>query len=964
MAIIYSYPQAKPKASDLLIGTVTYDGTETFPTEGNPTRTFSVQNIVDLAASYELSTTQSGTNATLRLTNDLGSLSVVNLVKGNGITLSSNGSNAITITNSGVVSVNPVDTNYIDTSASVSSGVLTISSGLSATGSATSSSYLRGDNTWSIPVTKITGSNSTFISVGPSSTSTGSVIITANLSASGTPSASNFLRGDNVWAVPSGGGTVTSVNSGTGISVDNTDPANPIINNTGVTKIVAGNDIEITPIDGTGTVTINSISQGGVTSIIAGDNITLDPLDGLGDVTITAADTVYTAGSDIDITNQVITNTAPDQIVSITGTGAVNVTGSYPSFSIDVPSPEAGVITKDSFVSSGSTDYTLSQIPISSEYIEVFISGVYQEDSTYTISGDVVSLSTAPDNGDTIEIVTFNLGYGAGGGGGTGVTSLAAGNGISLSGATGGITVTNSLPDQVVSLTGQGSTTITGTYPSFNISSVNTTYTAGTGLDLIGTEFSNTSPDQIVTLTNGTGITTSGTYPDFTITNSAPDQTVVLNGTGGTTVTGTYPNFTIDSPTDSLISSIVGGTGISIDNTDPTNPIVNNIAPDQIVNINAGDNVTVTGSYPSYTISASGGGTSGIVASESLTTGIVPRITGSNSIGNSNIQDNESVTGIQSNLYIEADGEIFTVQGLNASSLYVGVFAGNVTNSASAGYNVSLGNESSQSLTIGSRNTAVGYQSLKSNSSGNNNVAVGTEALEACSQGNSNTAVGSKAAAALIGTSTGNTSIGASSMLNSTASLYNTSVGSNSMVNTTGRDNVAVGYNSLNSNTTGAYNTVIGSNAGAGVSTGSGNVIIGGYTSAGSIPAFNVTGESNRISIGSTQITNAYVNVGWTIVSDERDKTNFSEVPHGLDFVSKLKPVSYQLRESRDSENAVGNIKYGFKAQDILVLEGDNPVIIDNENEDKLRYNESNLIAVLVKSIQELEERIKTLETK
>lgn len=39
----------------------------------------------------------------------------------------------------------------------------------------------------------------------------------SNLSATGTPSASNFLRGDNTWAA-AGAGTVTSITAGTGLS--------------------------------------------------------------------------------------------------------------------------------------------------------------------------------------------------------------------------------------------------------------------------------------------------------------------------------------------------------------------------------------------------------------------------------------------------------------------------------------------------------------------------------------------------------------------------------------------------------------------------------------------------------------------------------------------------------------------------------------------------------------------------
>jgi hypothetical protein len=59
--------------------------------------------------------------------------------------------------------------------------------------------------------------------------------------------------------------------------------------------------------------------------------------------------------------------------------------------------------------------------------------------------------------------------------------TLTDGTGISVTEATGGaITVTNTAPDQTVSLTQGGATTITGTYPNFTISSVNTTYSLAT----------------------------------------------------------------------------------------------------------------------------------------------------------------------------------------------------------------------------------------------------------------------------------------------------------------------------------------------------------------------------------------------------------------------------------------------------------------------------------------------------
>jgi hypothetical protein len=50
-----------------------------------------------------------------------------------------------------------------------------------------------------------------------------------------------------------------------------------------------------------------------------------------------------------------------------------------------------------------------------------------------------------------------------------GVTSIVAGTGISRSGATGSVTITNTAPDQTVSLTDGTGISVTGTYPSFTI---------------------------------------------------------------------------------------------------------------------------------------------------------------------------------------------------------------------------------------------------------------------------------------------------------------------------------------------------------------------------------------------------------------------------------------------------------------------------------------------------------------
>ena len=209
-----------------------------------------------------------------------------------------------------------------------------------------------------------------------------------------------------------------------------------------------------------------------------------------------------------------------------------------------------------------------------------------------------------------------------------------------------------------------------------------------------------------------------------------------------------------------------------------------------------------------------------------------------------------------------------------------------------------------------------------------------------------------------------NTASGYNALKSCTTGQQNTMIGyqAGHAITTSGM-NVSVGHNSLHSNTTGIGNTCLGREAGHYI-TGGGNVVIGGASSASGnyTPAYNITSQSNFISMGNSGITNAYIKVGWSTTSDERDKTNFAEVPYGLSFVKQLQPYSFEFRVNRESEETDGGVRYGFKAQDILALEGESPVIIDNSDEDKLFYKESNMTAVLVKAVQELTAKVEALE--
>jgi trimeric autotransporter adhesin len=260
--------------------------------------------------------------------------------------------------------------------------------------------------------------------------------------------------------------------------------------------------------------------------------------------------------------------------------------------------------------------------------------------------------------------------------------------------------------------------------------------------------------------------------------------------------------------------------------------------------------------------------------------------------------------------------------------------------------NVAVGSGALQCNTTATGNTAVGVNSLILNTTGCQNVAVGSFALDANTEGNTNVALGYNSLTA-----------------NTTAS-NNTAVGYRSLcANTTGTLNAAVGEQALAFATGTGCNTAVGSRAGLSVTTGNDNVFLGLNSGRAASP-FEVTTQSNRMVLGNNNITNAYVKVAWTVTSDCRDKMNIASVPHGLCFVNQLNPVLFQFKKSREEEIPHGNKRYGFLAQDILSLEGENPVIIDNEQPDTLKYNGEALVPVLVNAIKELTAEINLLKNK
>ena len=146
------------------------------------------------------------------------------------------------------------------------------------------------------------------------------------------------------------------------------------------------------------------------------------------------------------------------------------------------------------------------------------------------------------------------------------VTSVAAsaGTGISVSGSpittSGTLTITNTAPDQTVTLTQAGTTTITGTYPNFTISSADqydgtVTSVGGTG-SVNGLTLSGT-------VTSSGNITLGGTLAINNSDWSGTDLSVANGGTGASTAAGALANLGAQAAATALTTSTTFGGDVS-----------------------------------------------------------------------------------------------------------------------------------------------------------------------------------------------------------------------------------------------------------------------------------------------------------------------------------------------------------------------------------------------------------------
>jgi hypothetical protein len=266
------------------------------------------------------------------------------------------------------------------------------------------------------------------------------------------------------------------------------------------------------------------------------------------------------------------------------------------------------------------------------------------------------------------------------------------------------------------------------------------------------------------------------------------------------------------------------------------------------------------------------------------------------------------------------------------------------------------------SVTTGNNNTAVGNNALFSVNTGVSNTAVGYNALIGIDGGIANVAIGAEAMGS--GGSSYNTAVGYMAFKSATLGPYNTAVGASALTTaTTGTSNTAVGAEALEALTTGSRNTAIGYSALSTLTTGSNNVGIGRNAEP------STTTITNEVNIFNGTVTARFQGAAaaWSFVSDERDKSDVTDLEIGIDFINKLQPRKFKWA-IRNCEVDQGKEATGFIAQEVLSAVNESQAnylgLVDTNNPEQFTFASTNLIPILVNAIKELKAEVEALKAK
>jgi len=340
-------------------------------------------------------------------------------------------------------------------------------------------------------------------------------------------------------------------------------------------------------------------------------------------------------------------------------------------------------------------------------------------------------------------------------------------------------------------------------------------------------------------------------------------------------------------------------------------------------------------------------------------------------------------------------GNVNTAIGVNALSLNT-TGVNNTANGGNALYSNTTGADNTANgvyalfgNTTGFNNTATGAFALSANTTGEGNTAIGVGALSSNTIANLNTAIGLDA---LSSNTIGglNTAVGFAALGSNSSGSRNTAVGWQALVLENGNDNTAIGVHALISNQIGNGNTAVGLNAlwtnfgslNTALGLSAGQALQGGESNNIDIGANvdGVTGESNTIRIGNTDITDTFISgisgttvasgaavlvdsnghLG-TMTSSKRFKEEIRPMNKTSEAIFSLEPVTFRYKKEIDPK---GTSQFGLVAEDVEKL---NPDLVVRDMEGKaytVRYEQVNamLLNEFLKEHHKVEQMQKQIE--
>lgn len=453
----------------------------------------------------------------------------------------------------------------------------------------------------------------------------------------------------------------------------------------------------------------------------------------------------------------------------------------------------------------------------------------------------------------------------------------------------------------------------------------------------------------------------------------------------GSSTCASNQTLTWSSLTDTFTCTAIQITGTQINIASIPTDRIAGYAPSQWTN-NASDIYYMTGSVgiglttPIAPLHSRGTGPISVVA-ESTTSKSILQLKNSSGYGDIMLESSPNF-----NLGI---GAAYGVTGAN--NTLVGISSGAAL---SGSYNTALGKSAIQGGTTASYNTAIGESSLQNIASSGYNTAVGYQS-GGQTTGNNNTYIGSRAGYNTNGSSSGNVMIGYNSGPSTPTGVNNQlwianapgiplifgdfinnkiGIGTTTpthqlhMFNATNSGvRMDASGNSFSITTSGIGFKIFDENAvldRLNISP-SGNVGIG-TTSPGFKLQVNgtiapATDNSSNLGDATFRFMNVYAANGTINTSDARMKHSIETSDLGLNFINRLRPVSYHWNDGADKV-----LHYGVIAQETqAALEEtkrelghddrvDNVIVTHDEKSDRFGVRYTELISPLIKAVQEL----------